>query len=173
MLSREGSDPSGDITPDEVAEFFEAREAITFAALAKREFFNSVTGYVNSSNFGLIIQKYSSQESQPDPSYTITRRKRDGSVTTTFSASACDTRCPRARYAREGFARRPAIASAVLTGMRTRPNLDEAVFAFNAANTDGNQIRPEFESVLMVGAFEAPLDGRRGVEESLGTLYSP
>lgn len=175
LVRLDGRDVTSPLSADDRAALFQFAEVVAFAALARRGFFGFGFGYVNRDNFRLIIQ---SIPEGGDGSVSTRARRRDGWCMTGYGPG--DFRSMRPPHVSQGD--NPPIDEAVAGGLlaalaseKAQP-YEEAIFSFNAANTDSDQTPEQHEVVSTVGAFQQLLEASgtgEDIAEKLVLLLGP
>jgi len=145
---------------------FEAAQIITFAGLAKREFFDYVN-YWNADHFYFVIHQFTDD---PEGVTTSTRR-RDGQTTTYYSYNIFSERIPAHVNVMATCKIDTDLVNALLRLRKDHPDkwtrFSDAIFFFNHANTDSFAILPQQEVVMLLGAFQRLVDCRSAKEDEL------
>jgi len=164
LVSLAGQGLTEAITDDALRDLFIVAELLAFSGLAARQFFNPIgLGYANRDMFNLIVQRFD----DPRGGVSLTSRRREGSTQNYVTRDVY--RVDRPRHVTSPFP--VGLDDALLRAlMRARESDDgryvESVVLFNRANTDGNDVSPGIEIILVVGAFQRLLQcqGSRGHE---------
>lgn len=164
LIQLPGHGLTDDLTEDERDELFAFGEMVAFSGLSAREYF-SPFGYANRDVFTLIIQGFT----DPAGGVAVRSRRRDGSTLAYVSPGANLVREPHHVPATWAVKLDEPLLKALLKARAIGdwPDIDEALFFFNRANTDNEQVFEQAEIVSTVGAFERALDCRSGKENDL------
>lgn len=162
-----------DPIPDHLRDtFLEFRETLTFLGLAERDYFDQIN-YVNNDCFELVIQNFT----PPADSIGVQARRKDGTTKTLISSGARPRYKPIHVSKPAGDFKIPTdLLNALLSRLKStdKKNLYDAIFWFNRANTDRNQIREFTEIVMVVGAFQSLFETNdtNAVIESINDLIT-
>jgi hypothetical protein len=159
ILRHEGKSFTADLSDDEVAEYFEFRTRLTFAALAARQFFGH--RYCNSDNLRLVIQGFSVERAG---GALITTRRRDGAQSNMVPRGVL--RVPRPMHVAPSCQLpldldSPLLDALELAGRTSTPSwprLEEGIRLFVGANSDSSDVGPHAEVVDTVSAFSRLAD---------------
>jgi len=155
-----------DFNEDEREFLFSFAEILAFSGLSKREFFGFGFGYCNRDDFNFVIQSFA----KDSDGVTMVTRRRDGSTKSFVSSDAYKITMPFNITSNE-VEIDINLAQALLQIQRKSPDIwfrfSDALFFFNRANTDSNQITEHQEIVMTISAFERFLDCRSGSEKEL------
>jgi len=155
-----------DIDENERDFLFSFAEILAFSGLSKREFFGFGFGYCNRDNFSFVIQSFT----KDSDGVTIVTRRRDGSTKNFISGDAYKVTMPFNITSNE-VEIDINLAKALLQLPKKSPDIwprfSDAIFFFNRANTDSDQITEHQEIVMTISAFERLLDCRGGSEKEL------
>lgn len=156
-----------DLDEDERNFLFSAAEIIAFSGLSKREYFlPGDISYCNRDDFIFIIQ----QSREDSDGATIITRRRDGYTKTYVTGESYKVEIP---LHIKNFPVKLDIPliEALLNAQEKLSDkwllYSEAIFHFNHANTDNDQVPEHQEVVMMVSAFERILGCNRGKEDDL------
>ncbi|MES1174030.1 MAG: hypothetical protein ABUL62_06850 [Myxococcales bacterium] len=136
----------GDSELDQIAQL---REALCFAGLHRREFFN-FKGYVNAHTFQCIVQNFQ----RGTIGVGVTARRRDGS-TSNFWFDEREVPCPAHVSPHSSLLVDEAIVAALLRRCAAAGDwLRDGIELFNLANTDSPDVRPHTELLLAVASVQ-------------------
>lgn len=147
-----------DLTDEELNDVFDVAALECFSGLAGREFFNPVGPYCNSDCFNLYAQEFPSADS-----IALVRRRRESQTMSVWPIDSISITVP----VHCQTVTKVTLDEEMLRGLLAYPaqcapaewvRWQNAISYFNQANTDSNSIRPQVESVLMVGAFQEVLN---------------
>jgi hypothetical protein len=144
----------GPLTDEQVEAAFSFREAISFAALRRREYF-SHSNYCNDHTFTCIAQAYKPGE----PGATAISRRRDGRAMRFLGSEYQRVICPHHVSAGSKVSLDGPLVAALLNALAD-PQCDwarEAIEFYNLANTDSHEVRSHMEVVLAVAATQSIL----------------
>ena len=159
-----------DFDEDEKNYLFSIVEMISFSSISKREYFVGHLGfYCNRDDFTFIILEFRDVSA----GVQVTTRRRDGRTTNYISNDVYKVLMP--RHVNYGFWPVKLDIPLINSLLIAQENLDDenlslfadAIFLFNRANTDSDQIAPHQEVVLSVSAFERLLNCNKGNEDDL------
>jgi len=156
-----------DLTEEQVNGAFTFGQMLSFAGLARRQFFQH-TGYYNHDHFQMIVQRYD----DPTRGVGVVTRRRDG-----FDQNLVTAKVHRVQRPDHVHRSRVAIDVPLLTALNActvHPNADEfidSMLTYNMANTDSSAVQPHVELVLSVGAFERVLGCRNGNHNDLANAF--
>jgi hypothetical protein len=168
LLQLPGGGITDDLDDDVRNDLFALGELIALAGLAKRQYF-APFHYANRDNFTLIIQAFS----DPTGGVAVRNRRRDGSTHAYKSRGGARVRRPDHVAAAGGVQIDVPLLEALLK-LRSSdrwPDFEEAIFFFNRANTDGNDVFEQAEIVSTTSAFERVLGCRSGKEQELAERF--
>jgi hypothetical protein len=153
-----GQGPTDSIGDDAVRDLFVLAELLAFSALAVRQFFNPLNlGYANRDVFHLVVQKFD----DPRGGVSLTSRRRDGSMLTYVTHEAFRVDRPRHVSSLWPVEVDEAILRALVRiGATDDGRYFDSVVLFNRSNTDGDEVRPEVELILVAGALQRVLECR-------------
>ena len=155
-----------DIDENERDFLFSFAEILAFSGLSKREFFGFGFGYCNRDDFSFIIQSFT----KDSDGVTIVTRRRDGSTKNFISGDAYKVTMP-FNITNNEVEIDINLAQALLQLQKKSPDIwpcfSDAIFFFNGANTDSDQITEHQEIVMTISAFERLLDVKSGLEKEL------
>lgn len=159
-----------DYDEDEKTFLFSIAEIIAFSGISKREYFVGNLGfYCNRDDFTFIILGF-----RENPAgVQIATRRRDGKMTSYISEDVYKVLRP--HNIKYGFLPVKFDIPLIKSLLIAQEKLDgenwslfaDAIFHFNRANTDSDQITQHQEVVLIISAFERLLDCNRGKENEL------
>lgn len=158
-----------DLNEAEQADVFEYAELLAFSALAARDYFRS-GHYVNRDAFAVVIQRYAGA-----PEGTAIRsRRRDGWAHDFLMLEDFVSNRPHHVQGGEAPELDGPLCEALLKARETPAwePLEEAIFYFNRANTDSDQVFPAAEALFMVSAFERALGVGHGTEDALADAFA-
>jgi len=142
-----------DFADNEIESLFSFTEILAFSGLSNRQFFTNFS-YYNSSNFNFIIQSFE----EDSKGITIVSRRRDGQTKSFIYVESYKVIKP--FYVYNDIAIEIDINS-VKSLLEAKEELEDkwinfsdAIFFFNRANTDSNQISEHQEVVMMIGAIQ-------------------
>ena len=156
-----------DLTEEQINGAFAFGQMLSFAGLARRQFFQH-SGYYNHDHFQLIVQRYD----DPSRGVGVFSRRKDGSNRNLVTAKV--HRVQRPEHVHRN---RVAIDIPLLTALNActaQANADEfidAMLTYNMANTDSSAVQLHVELVLSVGAFERVLGCRNGNHNDLANAF--
>ena len=158
-----------DLTEGERDEVFAVGELVAFAGLAAREYF-APFHYANRDTFTLVIQAFT----EPGVGVGVRSRRRDGSSSTYVSPGAYRVRQPQHLAGTGGVRLDVPLLEALLKVREVGgwPELEEAIFFFNRANSDSDQIFEQAEIVSTTSAIERVLGCRGGTERELADRFT-
>ena len=164
LIQLPGHGLTDDLSDDERDELFALGELIAFSGLSARDYF-SPFGYSNRDVFTLIIQGFG----DPAGGVAVRSRRRDGSTMAYVSPGANLVREPHHVPGTWSTKLDEPLLQALLKtrGTGDWPDIDEALFFFNRANTDSDQVFEQAEIVSTISAFERVLGCRAGRENDL------
>lgn len=154
LLHYSGEPPTRHLDEAERLELFELAAVLSFVALARRSLWGDWhRPYANTHSFSLVIQAF--DEANPTFLADVSRR-RGGRLTAGFPRDLFQERMPGHVEPQRAFTIDLALVAALLAALNSpdRLRFEEALFSFNAANTDSNQVPEQHEIVALVGAFE-------------------
>lgn len=157
---------TGNLTQEDTDELFLFSEIVAFAGLARREFFGFGLCYVNHDLFTFMIQSFKAMPG----AVCVETRRRDGITSNLVTPGAYKIRRP---FHIPGNVCPVGIDTALIQALLQSRDTDrwsryhEAIFDFNRANTDSDQITEQMELILLNGAFERLFDLRGGKEYEL------
>lgn len=155
-----------DLTQEDRDELFLFSEIVAFAGLAGREFFGFGLNYVNRDLFTFVIQFFTAVPG----AVCVETRRRDGKTSNLVTPEAYKVHRPFHVPVDVCPVR---IDTALVGALLQSRDLDrwpcyqEAIFDFNRANTDSDQIAEQMELILLNGAFERLFGLRGGKEHEL------
>ncbi|MCL5772592.1 MAG: hypothetical protein M1479_10040 [Actinobacteria bacterium] len=141
-----------DFTDDEIESLFSFVEILTFSGLSKREFFSNFS-YFNSSNFHFVVQGFNKDLE----GVTIVTRRRDGQSKNFIDIGSYKVIMP--FYVNNSMVKIDInLFKSLLDAQKKLKDkwldFSDAIFFFNRANTDSDQITKHQEAVMMIGAFQ-------------------
>jgi len=151
---------------EERAALFEFAGVLGFTALARRTLCGRWgQNYANTSSLALVIQAF--VEESPGFIAEVSRR-RGGRLTAGMPMKLFQVRIPPHVEHLKSFEPDAALAAAGLSALEgsAADEYAEAIFSFNAANTDSSQVPEQHEVVALVGALER-LVGAKGSADDL------
>lgn len=169
LLRSRGLQLTDDLSDDEIADAFACAEAVAFAALSARTFFNPIGAYANRDQFRLTVQAFS----EPGGGVLISDTRRDGHHGVYFATDSVLVARP--THVVDG--RRPKLDVDLLTALFVQKELPrwadyrEAIVWFNSANTDSPDVLKETEHIFLVSAFERLLDLKSGKDDDLASSF--
>ena len=144
---------------------FSIAKIIAFSGISTREYFSGSLGfYCNRGDFTFVIQEFK----EGAGAYTIETRRRNGTNKIYIPSEVFQEIKP--RYVNQGFFPVKLDITLIKSLLNAQEKLKDkewssyadAIFHFNHANTDNDQIAPHQEIVLIVSAFERILDCKSG-----------
>lgn len=162
LVQASGRSLTDDLRPDEEAALLRLGDAVGFAALARRVFFESGP-YLNRDHLTLVIRRFSGTD--PRAIQVVTRR-RDGRRWVAYDVGSF-------RTTRPPHAPRPArceldtaLAASVLDAFAAADgaSLQDAIAAFNACSGDGDETSSAHGLYSLVWALERLLEPAAGEE---------
>jgi hypothetical protein len=155
-----------DVEAADKAALFRARDALAFAALAKRQLFHGHFNYTNSDAYSLVIQRY-----QPGSagSFSFSTRRRDTGTSHLWSSTEFAFQRPHHVSNHSKIEVDEKLLAAALE-MEPECPLREAMREFNRANTDSSDIPEHVEMVMVKSAFEWLLGIGTSVNEFVTAL---
>ncbi|MCX6383169.1 MAG: hypothetical protein NTV16_01580 [Actinobacteria bacterium] len=158
-----------DFTDNEIESLFSFVEKLTFSGLSKREFFNNYS-YCNSSDFNFIIQGFNKNLE----GVTVVTRRREGQTKNFLDIDSYKVIMP--FYVNNNMVEIDInLVKSLLDAKKDLRekwiNFSDAIFFFNRANTDGNQITEHQEAVMMIGAFQRILMCKTADRDELITKF--
>jgi|SRR6185295_5060226 len=154
-----GREFTADLTEDEISQFFTLSEAIAFAGLSNRNFFQPL-GYYNRDSFPLIAQRFLKDQG----GVALVLRRRDGSKTVGIPEQFWVARKEPHIEVLSHFDLDSDLAALVLSEMDRSEDFDRAIRSFNEGNTDRPSLSEAQELISMVSAFQRLLGERSGDE---------
>lgn len=157
---------TGDLTQEDKDELFLFSEIVAFAGLARREFFGFGFNYANRDLFTFVIQSFKAVPG----AVCVETRRRDGKTSNLVTPEAYKVHRPFHVPVNLYPVRiDTALVGALLqsSDVGRWPCYQEAIFDFNRANTDSDQVAEQMELILLNGAFERLFDLRSGKEDEL------
>lgn len=166
LVHFEGEPITGDLSVDRRAELFDFAMALTFTALTRRELCSryGIHSYANSDSFRLVIQGF--QEEAPG-SFANSARRRCGHLLIGYAPGLLQyRRAPHVEQVKD-YLIDTRLLGAVLDALASPKGAvyEEAIFSFNAANTDSDRTPEQHEVVALVGAFERLLQTKGNANE--------
>lgn len=155
-----------DIDENERDFLFSFAEILAFSGLSKREFFGFGFGYCNRDDFSFVIQSFT----KDSDGVTMVSRRRDGSTKNFVSGDVYRVTMPFNITSNEVEIDIDLIQALLQIQKKSQdiwPRFSDAIFFFNRANTDSNQITEHQEIVMTISAFERLLNCRSGSEKEL------
>lgn len=148
---------------DTINKFFEARDLVSFSALARRRFFSG-SQYVCDHSFSAVIQRFDGSQRGGTTRHT---RRRDGERVVRATEEVYRVVVPEhieANVALELDAELLAALARAAADRKTGAWVRSAIAFFNLANTDSSAIREHTEVVQLVASMQAlpRLSGHRG-----------
>jgi hypothetical protein len=167
LLTFAGRDLIQDLSDDERKNMFEFAEILAFMGLSEREYFSDFT-YINRDKFAFLIQGF--RESSQGAA--ITTRRRDGSSSDYWPSGTYEAQKPY-NVGNDLVRFNVPLLSALLRArdISIWDRLEDAIYFFNHANTDSDQIAEQWEITAISGAFERIFDCRRGKEDDLADNF--
>lgn len=165
VLRLKGHNLFDNINDSEREDVFALAELIAFAGLGEREFFGLGMFYCNTDNFKCLIQAFDSSNS----GVSIVSRRRDGRRQNFIAGESYKVLEPH----HIGGALAVRVDSPLLRALLSARDeswwepMFEAIFWFNRANTDADDITPQLEAVEIIGALERLLGLNGGKEKEL------
>lgn len=155
---------TAEVTPDELEAVADVVSLVCFAGLANRALLRSSWNYCNSDNFTLYAQRFDTAED-----VSITTRRRDGRERSLWRVCDLSITVPVHCANVQSIYIDEALLAGLLAQRRSLPETDwarwqNAITCFNSANTDSDNIRPQVEWILFVGAFQQLLSSQKKVE---------
>lgn len=165
-----GTSITEDLSDVAIDELFVFTEILGFSLLSNREFFGVGFAYYNRDNAQLVVQRFRDLSG----GVSVISRRRDGSTTAYVSSDAFQVRRPFHIPRPFRFDLDVALIRSLLSarGSDRWPKYFDAIFSFNRANTDSDQVLEQQELVLTVGAFERVLGLRGGRERELREAFA-
>lgn len=153
LVMMKGRGLTEELAQEDINELFLFSEIVAFSGLASREYFGSGLYYVNRDHFTFMVQSFK----DPFDAICVESRRRDGVTKNLVSRKAF--RVYRPFHVSSGVypvRLDTVLMKALLRARDTQrwSRYEEAIFDFNRANTDSNQIMEQMELVLLNGAFE-------------------
>lgn len=134
-----------------VSRLFQAQALVTFAALAKRRFFQDHFNYTNSDTYALTVQKYAPGAGD---TFAFTTRRRDGGTNQFWGSTEFAFAMPLHVLGDHKLALDVPLLQALLKLGPEQEHIIESINEFNAANTDAQGIPTYAELVMMKSAWE-------------------
>jgi len=158
-----------DLSEDDRAELFDLSELVAFSGLCERKFFFlGGVDYVNRDNYQFFIQGFE----ETGGGVTTTMRRRDGRTTNLildgFGVQKPDHVHPPFLRAILDTALLASLTS--FQGDRLWPQIFEAIFCFNQADTDNPAVQLQSEAVWTLSAFERFFNLNSGKDQQLTNL---
>jgi len=143
-----------DMTEDDRAHLFAFSELLAFASLSSRRFFGQF-GYWNRDHCRLVIQGFS----DPEGGALVVTRRRDRVTNSYFSGHVREVQCPDHVHAADVEPdMRLLVALVASRDVEAWPSIEQAVFLFNEANTDRDNVPVTAELLFCYGAIEQILE---------------
>jgi hypothetical protein len=159
---------------DETEDAFEYAEMVAFSGLAARDFKLAPAlelGYCNRADFALFLQQF---RDMPEGAVVVARRRHNLGAWTVVTYDAYRETAPRCITSSQFLRLDEPLLRALVAASR-HPlwggRLWEAIWQFNHANTDSDEIRPQMEAVMTVSAFERLFDLRTSDEDGLARAF--
>ncbi len=160
-----------DLTPVEEAGLFRLGDAVAFAALARRGFFEGGPGpYLNTDHLVLVVRRFSGADPR---AVQVVARRRDGRRWVAYGVGTFRATRPPHAPRPPRFELDAALAAALLDGFAAADgaSLQEAVAAFRAASADGDESPPAHALLWLASAFERLVEAQ-GDDEMPSRLVS-
>ena len=147
-------------------------EIIAFSGLSQREYFGSGLNYTNRDNFTMVIQSFKN----PSGGVGITTRRRDGYTSQFFSSK--EYKVIRPIHVHSNLISIELIDNNLITALlkvketKDWPCFEEAIFSFNRANIDSDQVPEQAELILLNGAFERIFNLNHGKSKELAEHFT-
>ncbi len=160
-----------DLTDDEREIAYDIIDLVCFSALPKRDYYESIGSYSNSSVFIMYQQRFEDSTEF----ICVTARRRDGR--TSLSRPIEDAKFSEpVQSAGASIEIDEPLLAALIKFRDTSPagtwsRWQEAITCFNQANSDADAFRYQVEWVLLCGALERLLDVRRSKAEEVASEF--
>jgi hypothetical protein len=154
-----------DVEAADKSALFRARDALAFAALAKRQLFHGHFNYTNSDAYSLVIQRYLPGSAG---SFSFSTRRRDTGTSHLWSSTEFAFHRPH-HVSNWNIEIDEKVLAAALE-LELESPLREAMREFNQANTDSSDIPEHVEMVMVKSALEWLFGIGTGVEKLVAAL---
>jgi len=155
------------------AGLFRLGDAVAFAALARRGFFEGGP-YLNPDHLTLVVRRFSGTDPR---AIQVVARRQDGRRWVAYGAGTFRTTRPPHAPRPPRFELDAGLASALLDGFAAPDgaSLQEAVAAFRAAGADGDESPPSHGLLWLASVFERLLEahGEEEIPAGLASLLDP
>lgn len=170
LVECEGKSVIEEVDENERAQLFLLKELIAFDCLARRKYFCQTSNYVNADAFSLIIQKFNKE----NDGITLTLRKRDGYVLKYVGREGAFFSCPSHMQSPTEIGIDQLFVEALFKPSESDDleKYQEAIFAYNRANSDNEQVMEQTELVLLSGAFERILECKSDAKDLSDKFYN-